>query len=99
MEWGDEEAAQESTRRGPRQIRWSGPERGQTARQPRKRPQRWPREKPQEKICRPAQRQAPRTGTPKGDLVAAVTAIRLRFGYGVIGLGYTGIRYSAAVLR
>jgi hypothetical protein len=95
----DEEAAQESTRRGPRQIRWFGPEQGQTAGQSRKWPQGRPGQKPQEKTCRPAQRQTPTTGTPKEGLVAAVAAIRWRFGYGAIGLGCGGIRYSAAVLR
>jgi hypothetical protein len=55
MEWGDEEAAQESTRRGPPQIRWCGPERGQKAGQSRKRAQGGPGQKPQEKNRRAAQ--------------------------------------------
>jgi hypothetical protein len=46
-----------------------------------------------------AQRQTPTAGTPKEGLLAAVVAIRSRFGYGAIGLGCVGIRYSAAVLR
>ena len=99
MERGDEEAAQESTRRGPRQIGWFGPERGQTAGQPRKWPQGRPSQKQQQKNCRPAQRQTPTTWTQEEGLVVAVTRIRSRFGYGAIGLGCAGIRYSAAVLR
>ena len=79
MERGDEEAAQESTRCGPRQIGWFGPERGQTAGQPRKWPQGRPSQKPQEKNCRAPQRQTPTTGTPKEGLVAAVAVIRSRF--------------------
>ena len=97
MEWGDEEAAQESTRRGPLQIGWFGPERGQTAGQSRKWPQGRSGQKPQEETCRPRQCQTPTTWSPEG-LVVAVAAIRSRFGYGAIGLGCAGIRYSAAVL-
>lgn len=99
MEWGDEEAVQESTCRSPRQIRWLGPERGQEAGQSRKRPQRRPGQKPQEETCSPAQCQTPATWTAEEGLVLAVAEIRLRFGYGAIGLGYTGIRYSAGALR
>ena len=99
MEWGDEEAAQESTRRGPRQIGWFGPERGQTAGQSRKWPQGRPGQKPQEETCRPPQCQTPTTWSPEEGLVVAVAAIRSRFGYGAIGLGCAGIRYSAAALR
>jgi hypothetical protein len=98
MEWGDEEAAQESTCRGAWQIGWFGLERGQKAGQSRKWPQGRPGQKPQEKNCRPAQRQTT-TRTPKETLVAAVAVIRSRFGYGAIGLGCSGIRYSAAALR
>ena len=99
MEWGYEEAAQESTRRGARQIRWFGAQRGQTASQPHKWPQGRSCQEPQEKTCRPAQRQTPTSGTPKEGLVAAVATIRSRFGYDAIGLGNSGIRYSVAVLR
>lgn len=99
VEWRDEEAAQESTRRGPRQIGWLGPERGQTTGQSRERPQRRLGQKPQEENCRPAQRQAPTTWTPEEGLIVAVAEIRSRFGYGAIGLGRAGIRYSGDVLR
>ena len=98
VEWGDEEAVQETTRRGTRPIGWLGAKRGQTAGQSRKRPQRRFGQKPQEKNCRPAQRQTPTSGTTKEGLVVAVAAIRSRFGYGAIGLGCGGIRYSAAAL-
>ena len=97
MEWEDEEAAQESARH-PRPIGWFGPGRGQTARQARKRPQRRSGQKRQEKNCRSTQRQTPTCGTPKEKIVAAVGAIRSRFGCGAIGLGSSGIRYSAAAL-
>jgi hypothetical protein len=48
---------------------------------------------------RAAQRQTPTTETAKERVVAAVAAIRLRFGCGAIGLGCGGIRYFAAALR
>lgn len=99
MELGDEKAVQESTRRGPRQIGWFGQERGQKTSKSRKWPQRRPGQKPQEETCRPAQRQALATWTAEEGLVLAVAEIRLRFGYGAIGLGCTGIRYSADALR
>jgi hypothetical protein len=99
MEWGHEEAPKESSRGGPWQVRRFSPERGQEAGQPRKRPQGRPGQKPQETSCCPPQRQTPTTRTPKERLVAAVAAIRSRFGYGAIGLGCGGIRYSAVVLR
>ena len=99
MEWRDEEAAEESTRCGPRHVGWFGPERGKKAGQSRERPQRRPGQEPQEKNCRPAQRQTPTTGTPKERVVAAVAAIRSRFGCEAIGLGCCGIRYSVAALR
>ena len=99
MEHSDEAETQEPTRRGPRQIGRFGPERGQKTGQSRKWPQRRPGQKPQEKTCRSAQRQTSTAGTAKEGLVAAVAAIRSRFGDGAIGLGWGGIRYSAAVLR
>jgi hypothetical protein len=100
MECGDEEAPQESTRRGTWQIGWPGPERGQETGQSRKRSQRRPRQKPQEKTGRPAQRQAPTTGAaPQGGVSAVIASIRARFGYRAIGLGYGGIRFSARALR
>ena len=99
MEWGHEEARKESSRGGPRQVRRFSPERGQEAGQPRKWPQGRTGQKPQEKNCRQAQRKTPTTGTPKEGLVAALAVIRLRFGYGAIGVGYGGIRFSARALR
>lgn len=98
MEWSDEEAVQGSTRCGPRQIGWVGSERGQTAGQPGKRSQGRSSQKLQEENCRLAQRQTFTTWTPEEGLVVAVAAIRSRFGYGAIGLGSAGIRYSAVVL-
>ena len=47
MEWGDEEAAQESTRGRPRPIGWLGQERSEKAGESRERPQRRPGQKPQ----------------------------------------------------
>ena len=99
MEWGDEEATQESTRRGARQIRRFSPKRCQKAGQPREWPQGRPGQKPQEKNRSPAQRQTPTTGTPKEGIVAAVRAIRSRFGDSAIGLGCGGIRYSEAAFH
>src|SRR5216684_2291100 len=100
MEWGHEEATQESSRGGPRQIGWLSPERGQKAGQPRKWPQGRPGQKPQEANCRATQRPTPTAGqTPEEGVSAAVASIRARFGYRAIGLGYGGIRYSAPVLR
>jgi hypothetical protein len=96
MEWAHEEATQESSRRGPRQIRRLSPERSQKAGQPRKWPQGWLGQKPQEKNCRAAQCPTPTAGaTPEKWVSAAVASIRARFGYRAIGLGTDGIRYSA----
>ena len=99
MEWNHEEAAQESSRRGPRQIRRLSPERGQKAGQPRKWPQGRPGQKPQEESCLATQRPTPAAGTPEEGVSAAVASIRSRFGYRTIGLGHGGIRYSARALR
>jgi hypothetical protein len=100
MESGHEEATQGSSRGGPRQVRWLGPERGETAGQPRKWPQGWSRQKPQEENCLATQRPTPTAReTPKQGVSAAVASIRARFGYRAIGLGYGGIRYSAPALR
>jgi hypothetical protein len=98
MEWGHEEAMQESSRRGPRPVRRLSPERGQTAGQPRKRPQGRPGQKPQEENCLAAQRPTPMARTEEG-VSAAVASIRARFGYRAIGLGNGGIRYSVRTLR
>jgi len=100
MERGHEEATQESSRRGSRQVRWVGPERGQKAGQPRKWPQGRPGQKPQEENCRATQRPTPTAGeTPEDGVSAAVASIRARFGYRAIGLGYGGIRYFVPALR
>jgi hypothetical protein len=99
MEWGDEEAMQESARRGPRQVRRLGPQRGQTAGQPRKWPQGRSGQKPQEDNYRATQCPTPTPGTPQERVSAAIASIRARFGYRTIGLGYGGIRYYALTLR
>jgi hypothetical protein len=100
MEWGHEEATQESSRRGPRQARWLSPQRGQKAGQSRTWPQGRPGQKPQEENCRATQRPTATAGqTPEERVSAAVASIRARFGYRAIGLGYGGIRYSAPALR
>jgi hypothetical protein len=98
MEWGHEETAQESSRRGSQQVGWLSPERGQKAGQPRKWPQGRPGQKQQEKNCLATQRPAPKAGeTPEQGVSAAVASIRARFGYRAIGLGYGGIRYCGRV--
>ena len=100
MEWGHEEATQESSRGGPRQVRRVSPERGEKAGQPRKWRQGRPGQEPQEENCGSAKRPTPTAGqTPEEGVSAAVASIRARFGYRAIGLGYGGIRYSAPVLR
>ena len=100
MEWGHEEATQESSRSGPRQVRRLSPERGQKAGQPRKWPQGRPGQKPQEENCRPAKRPTPTAGeTAEEGVNAAIASIRARFGCRAIGLGYGGIRYLASALR
>jgi hypothetical protein len=96
MELGHEEATQESSRRGPRQVRWLGAERGQKAGQSRKWPQGRLGKKPQQENCLATQRPTATAGkTPQEGVSAAVASIRARFGYRAIGLGYGGIRYSA----
>jgi hypothetical protein len=62
MEWGHEEATQEFSRRGPRQVRRLSPERGQKTGQPRKWPQGRPGQEPQEENCCPAKRARPAAG-------------------------------------
>jgi hypothetical protein len=100
MKWSHEEAAQESPRRGPRQVGWLSPERGEKAGEPRKWSQGRPGQKPQEENCRPAKRPPPAAGeAPQGGVSAAIASIRARFGYRAIGLGYGGIRFSARALR
>ena len=100
MEWGHEEATQESSRGGPRQVRWLSPERGQKAGQPRKWPQGWSGQKPQEENRRPAKRSPAAAGeTPEEGVRAAIASIRARFGNCAIGLGYGGIRFSTRARR
>lgn len=41
----------------------------------------------------------PTTWATEEALIAAVAAIRCRFGYGAIGVGCAGIRYSGAAFR
>src|SRR5262249_45100519 len=96
MERACEEAnTQESTRRGPRQVRWPSSERGQEAGQPEKRTQGGPGQKPQEANC-PAAGCAPSGAkeTPEQLVRSVITSIRARFGYQAIGLGCGGIRFS-----
>ena len=94
MEWGDEEAAQESTRRGPRQVGWCGPERGQRAGPSRKRAQGRPGQKPQEDNRSPAQRAASAPRSPEELIEAVIASIHSRFGDCAIGLGDHGIRVA-----
>ena len=99
MEWNHEEAAQESSRRGSRQVGRLSSERGQKAGEPRKWPQGRPGQKPQEENCRSAKRPASAAGAaPQGRVSAAISSIRARFGYRAIGWGYGGIRFFARVL-
>ena len=100
MEWNHEEAAQESSRRGPRQVGGLSAERGQKAGEPRKWSQGRSGQKPEEENCRPAKRPPPAAGeAPQGGVSAAISSIRARFGSRAIGLGYGGIRYFARALR
>ena len=100
MEWSHEEAAQESSRRGPRQVGRLGPERSQKAGEPRKWSEGWVGQKPQEENCCSAKRPPPAAGeAPQGGVSAAIALIRARFGSRAIGLGYGGIRFSARGLR
>ena len=100
MQRNHEEAAQESSRRGPRQAGRLSPERGQKAGKPRKWSQGRVGQKPQEENCRAAKRAAPAAGeAPQGGVSAAIALIRTRFGSRAIGLGDGGIRFSARALR
>ncbi|MBV8772264.1 MAG: hypothetical protein JO166_08050 [Deltaproteobacteria bacterium] len=99
MEWGHEEAPKESSRGGPRQVERFSPKRGKETGQPRQWPQGRPGQKPQEKDCRATQRSTSAPGqTPDNGVSAALASIRARFGQCAIGLGYSGIRYSAREL-
>jgi hypothetical protein len=100
MEWGHEEATQESARRGAWQVRRLGTERGQETGQPQKWAQGRPGQEPQEDYCRPAKRPTPAAGeAPEKGVTAAIALIRARFGRRAIGLGYGGIRYLVNALR
>ena len=78
---GHEEATQESSRRGARQVRRLSPERGQKVGEPRKWPQGRPGQKPQEENCCPAKRSTPAAGeAPEEGVNAAIALIRARFG-------------------
>jgi hypothetical protein len=100
MEWGHEEATQESARRGARQVRRLGTERGQETGQPQKWAQGRPGQEPQEDYCRPAKRPTPAASeAPEKGVTAAIASIRARFGHRAIGLGYGGIRYLVNALR
>jgi hypothetical protein len=96
MESNHEEAAQESSRRGPRKVGRLSSGRGQKADEPRKWSQGRPGQKPQDENCRPA----PAAGAaPQGGVSAVIASIRARFGYRANGFGYGGIRFSARALR
>jgi hypothetical protein len=100
MEWGYEEATQESSRGGARQVRRLSSERGQKTGQPREWPQGWPGQKPQEENCCPAKRSTSAVGeAPEEGVNAAIASIRARFGRRAIGRGHGGIRYVVSALR
>src|SRR6266851_9307221 len=97
MAWSHEDAAQESSRRGPRKVGRLSRERGQKAGEPRKWPQGRPGQEPQEENCRLAKRPTPAAAreAPEEGVSAAIASIRARYGYCAIGVGYGGIRFSA----
>jgi hypothetical protein len=93
MEWVDEKTqTQESARGGTWPARWLGPQRSETARQPRKWPQGRPGQKPQEDSRCPAQRAAAAPGSQKEFIQKLIDAICARFGERAIGLGEGGFR-------
>ena len=96
MEWNHEEGAQESSRRGPRQVGRLSPERGQKTGEPRKWPQGRPGQKPQEDYCGQTQRSTAKTRAPQERVSAAISSIRARFGKYAIGFGDLGVRYARA---
>jgi hypothetical protein len=91
--FGEEAKTEESARGGAWAVGWSGAERAQEARQPRKRPEGRLGQKPQEGDRRQAQCPAPAAWTPQEDLGALIARVRARFGDYAIGLGAAGIRY------
>jgi len=91
MEWGNEEAnRQESARRGAWPARWPGPQRGQTARQPRKGGLVKRRKK--RIAARPPQCAASAPRSQKEVVDTVIAAICARFGERAIGLGERGFR-------
>ncbi len=93
MERSDEEVgAQESPRGSAWQVRWRGPQRGQTARQPEERAQGRVGQKPAKDARLSTQCAAPPSWSPQ-EIKAVIALIRGRFGYFAIGLGEVGIRY------
>jgi hypothetical protein len=96
---GEEATAEESTRGGPRKVRWAGAQRGQEASQPAEWPQGRYGQKPQKSHSSAAQRPAASARTPEEKVRAAITLIRARFGECAIGLGCGGIRYAAPELK
>jgi hypothetical protein len=96
MERSDEEVgAQESPRRSTWPVRWLGPQRGQTARQPGEGAQGRVGQKPPKDARLSTQRAASTSWSPQ-DIKAAIALIRGRFGYFAIGLGEAGIRYRCS---
>src|SRR5437660_793082 len=93
MEWGYEEAAQESSHGSSRQTGRLSAQRGQTPCQPGKWSQGWLGQKPQEENCRPSQRGAT-AARPQEVIEIVIASICSRFGAGVIGLGDGGIRFA-----
>src|SRR5260370_40813463 len=96
MERSDEEVgAQESPRRSTWPVRWLGPQRGQTARQPGERAHGRGCQKPAKDARLSTQCAASPTWSPQ-DIKAAIALIRGRFGYFAIELGGAGIRYRCS---
>jgi hypothetical protein len=95
----EEAGAQESARGGAWQVGRVGPQRGQTAGQPRKRPQGRLGQKPQENSGRAAQRPPAPSRSSQEVLSTIIALIQARFGDIAIGLGERGIRYRAVAAR
>jgi hypothetical protein len=94
MERIDEEGeAQESSRRGSGQVRWTRPQRGQAAGQSRKWAQGRLGQKPGEDYRGTAQRAAAAAGAAEEVVNMVIALIRARYGESAIGRGDRGIRY------
>jgi hypothetical protein len=89
----EEAKTQESSRSGSWQVGWTGPQRGQTACQPRKWPQGRSGQKPQEESRSPAQRAATAARPAEERIETIIASIRARLGEWAIGLGDHGIRF------